>query len=145
MKPREILLGLKTGLSLDDAQIAEVFAAGGEELSEERCARLTLRGAEACHGPLLGAFLEGLIEMRRGPSPQPREPSKSLTNNDVLKKVRAALQLHEDDMVEIFEAGGSELTKRHLGSFFRKPGNKHFRPCGDEVMRTFFLGLAARS
>ena len=39
MKPREILLGLKTGLSLDDAQVAEIISIGGQELSVDRCSR----------------------------------------------------------------------------------------------------------
>jgi len=144
MKPREILLGLKTGLGLDDAGLAEIFAVGGAELSLERCAALTVRGIDACSGPLLGVFLEGLVEKHRGPAAQPREPDKSPTNNAVLKKVRAALQLHESDVIEIFEAGGTTLNKRHVGSFFRKQGNKHFRPCSDAVMRSFFTGLALR-
>ncbi len=144
MKPREILLGLKTGLSLDDAQVAEIISIGGQELSVDRCSRLTVRGADACSGPMLGIFLEGLVEKHRGPPSQPRKPSKSPTNNDVLKKVRAALQLHESDVVEILAAGGHTLNKRHVGSFFRKQGNKNFRPCSDGLARAFFEGLALR-
>jgi uncharacterized protein YehS (DUF1456 family) len=64
-----------------------------------------------------------------------------ISNNVVLKKLRIALQLKEDDVVGILAAGGTEMTKRQLSALSRKRGNKHYRVCSDEVLESFLTGL----
>jgi len=67
-----------------------------------------------------------------------------MTNNLILKKLRIALELKEDDMIEIFHLADFEITKPQLSALFRKEDNKHYKKCGDQILRRFLKGLAIR-
>jgi uncharacterized protein YehS (DUF1456 family) len=67
-----------------------------------------------------------------------------LTNNTKLKKLRIALNLHEEAMLAILEAGGHPMSRGELTALFRKPQHKHYRECGDQVLRKFLKGLTMR-
>ncbi|MCC6690988.1 MAG: DUF1456 family protein [Bacteroidia bacterium] len=64
-----------------------------------------------------------------------------LTNNDILKKLRVALQLRDDDIVEILKLVDFRITKAELGAFFRKEDHPNYRECGDQILRNFLNGL----
>ena len=42
-----------------------------------------------------------------------------MNNNDVFKKLRVALQLRDDQIIEILELVVFRITKSELGAFFR--------------------------
>ncbi len=63
-----------------------------------------------------------------------------MTNNDILKKLRIALDLKEIDMIEIFEFAGYEINKSELSGLFRKEGHKNYRSCSDELLTLFLDG-----
>ncbi|MGH8025516.1 MAG: DUF1456 family protein, partial [Pseudoxanthomonas sp.] len=64
--------------------------------------------------------------------------------NVVLKKLRVAFQLKDVDMHEVFEAAGFPLTKPELTALFRQADHKHYRACGDQILRNFLKGLTVR-
>lgn len=64
-----------------------------------------------------------------------------LTNNDILKKLRVALQLRDDDIVSILKLKGFEVTKTELSAFFRAEDHPNYRKCGDQFLRNFLDGL----
>jgi uncharacterized protein YehS (DUF1456 family) len=64
-----------------------------------------------------------------------------LTNNDILKKLRVALQLRDDDIVKILKLKDFEITKTELSSFFRTEDHPNYRKCGDQLLRNFLDGL----
>jgi len=64
-----------------------------------------------------------------------------LTNNLILKKLRIALNLKEPELVIVFALVDVELTKRQIGSLFRKEGSKNFKECSDELLALFLEGL----
>lgn len=64
-----------------------------------------------------------------------------LTNNDILKKLRVALQLRDDEIVDIIKLNGFNVTKSELGSFFRKEGHPKYVELGDQILRNFLDGL----
>ena len=43
-----------------------------------------------------------------------------MTNNDILKKLRVALKLRDDEIVEILKLVDFDITKGALGDLFRK-------------------------
>ena len=95
---------------------------------------------------MLAHFLDGLVFYYRGrDESQPQRPVETrITNNVVLKKLRVAFQLKDVDMHEVFEAAGFPLTKPELTALFRQAGHKHYRPCGDQILRNFLKGLTVR-
>ena len=64
-----------------------------------------------------------------------------LTNNDILKKLRVALQLRDDQIVEILKLVDFHTTTSELGGFFRKEGHPKYKELGDQILRNFLNGL----
>lgn len=64
-----------------------------------------------------------------------------MSNNDILKKLRVALELNNDDIIKILELVNFKVTKSELGSFFRSDDHPNFKPCGDQILRNFLNGL----
>ena len=65
----------------------------------------------------------------------------ALTNNDVLKKIRVALKLRDDDIVEILKLVDFRISKSELGAFFRKEDHPKYMPLQDQILRNFLNGL----
>lgn len=64
-----------------------------------------------------------------------------MNNNDVFKKLRVALQLRDDQIVEILELVDFRISKAELGAFFRSEDHPNYMECGDQVLRNFLNGL----
>ena len=64
-----------------------------------------------------------------------------MNNNDIFKKLRVALQLRDDQIVEILELVDFRMSKGEIGNFFRKEDHENFMECGDQVLRNFLNGL----
>ncbi len=64
-----------------------------------------------------------------------------MSNNDILKKLRVALSLNSDQIIEICKLVGFTVTKAELGDIFRKDDHPNFKKCGDQILRNFLNGL----
>ncbi|MEO9891200.1 DUF1456 family protein [Aurantibacter sp.] len=64
-----------------------------------------------------------------------------MTNNDVLKKLRVALRLRDDEIVEILGLVDFKISKSELGALFRNEDHPNYRECGDQILRNFLNGL----
>ncbi|MFP9098306.1 DUF1456 family protein [Flavobacterium sp. RHBU_24] len=64
-----------------------------------------------------------------------------MNNNDVFKKLRVALQLRDDQIVEIIELADFRISKAEVGAFFRNADHPNYMECGDQVLRYFLNGL----
>lgn len=64
-----------------------------------------------------------------------------MSNNDILKKLRVALQLKDDDIINILKLVDFSTTKTELSAFFRAEDHPNFKPCGDQILRNFLNGL----
>jgi uncharacterized protein YehS (DUF1456 family) len=148
MNNNDTLRRIRYALSISDKGMVAIFGLGGMTVSEGRARAFMIgedgEGAEYCVDEFFGRFLDGLIIDRRGPPPSGRTApptAAELTNNDTLKKLRIALNLHEEDMLKALLAGGHPLSRGELTALFRKPSHKHYRACGDQVLRKFLKGL----
>lgn len=64
-----------------------------------------------------------------------------MTNNDILKKLRVALKLRNDDIVNILGLAGFKATKSEVDALFRNDNHPNYKPCGDQLLRNFLNGL----
>jgi len=64
-----------------------------------------------------------------------------LTNNDIMKKLRVALQLRDTDIIEILEKADFKITSSELGAIFRTEDHPNYKECGDQLLRNFLNGL----
>jgi uncharacterized protein YehS (DUF1456 family) len=152
MTRNDILIRLRYALNITDLKLVELFALGGRALALEEIRPLFCREEDPdfreCDGPTMGAFLEGLVTSRRGvrEGPVPAKPdwATNPSNNDVLKALRVALELRDDDIASILRLAGVEASKSELGALFRKKNQDNFRPCGDQFLRNFIAGLTKK-
>jgi len=64
-----------------------------------------------------------------------------MTNNDILKKLRVALKLRDDEIVEILKLANFNVTRTELSALFRREDHPNYKPCGDQLLRNFLDGL----
>lgn len=87
-------------------------------------------------------FLNGLIIEKRGKREGPPVVAeKTLNNNIVLRKLKIAFNFQSKDMLDVLALADFRFSEHELSALFRKEGHKHFRPCKDQVLRNFLMGL----
>lgn len=64
-----------------------------------------------------------------------------MSNNDIIKKLRVALSLNSDQIIEICKLVGFTVTRAELGDIFRNEEHPNFKKCGDQILRNFLNGL----
>ena len=166
MNNNDILSRLRYALDLKDSTVVEMFALGGVEtnraevkemltkINEETADEMQMNEyANEIDNRALESFLNGLISSKRGVAentgnaPQPflmSEEGHRNVNNILLKKVKIALSLTSEDMLDILESVGVTISKNELSAVLRKEGHRNYKPCGDRYARNFLKGLAIR-
>lgn len=146
----DVLRSLRYLLDISDAKLVELCALADCPVTLAQVSACLLKedeaGYEPCSDALLAHLLEGLVFFKRGKddSREPLPVAKRLSNNIILKKLRVAFELKDEDLREILQAADLPMTKSELGALFRAPGHKNYRECGDQVLRNFLRGLTIR-
>jgi uncharacterized protein YehS (DUF1456 family) len=149
MTNNDLLRRLRYALNLNGVSIAEACALAGQHIGPIEVLNLLKKedekGFAVCDDAVMGAFLDGLITMRRGPRDTPTGvpplPDGLLNNNLILRKLRIALELNDADMLAIFRQAGVSISKAELSALFRGVGQRNYKECGDQLLRNFVRGL----
>lgn len=159
MENNDILIRLRYALELKNKEVADIFKLGGEEVTVPEVVKILAKTDEEddeqikCNNSMLDSFLNGLIIYKRGKqdpkpgqsdTPEPTIKKTANVNNLLLKKVKIALALTTEDMLDIFQKAGITVTKGELGALLRKEGHKNYKECGDKFARNFLKGLAIK-
>ena len=152
MTNNDVLRGLRYALDISDPKMIEIFKLGGHETDRAELAVFLKKEDEEgyinCGDPVFESFLDGLIIQRRGKKDMEPGQAKTrvypLTNNAILKKIRIALELKEEDMLGILKLADVDISKSELSALFRKKGHKNYKKCGDQFLRNFLKGLSIR-
>ncbi|MBT6834853.1 MAG: DUF1456 family protein, partial [Bacteroidetes bacterium] len=64
-----------------------------------------------------------------------------LNNNIIFRKLKIALDFKDTDILEILDSMDMKISRHELSAFFRKPGQKQFRNCNDQILRNFMNGI----
>jgi uncharacterized protein YehS (DUF1456 family) len=145
----DTLRRLRYSLDLRDTALEEIFKLGGATLTRTEILNVLKKEGDPeytdCSDKTLASFLDGLIIKRRGKkegaAPAPAESPLFLSNNVILKKIRIALELHEEDMISIMKVSGFDLSRAELSALFRNKEHKNYKECGDQFLRNFLAGL----
>ena len=147
MNNNDILRRLRYAFNFTDAEVVKIIAHVEGEVDSVQVGRWLKHEEHADFQPLtdsgLCRFLDGLIIEKRGPRPDggTPQPLERMSRNEVLKKLRIALALREEGMMDVFKHAEFVVTKAELGSFFRKEGQRNFAKCPEQVLRKFIHGL----
>ncbi|WP_224982143.1 YehS family protein [Geomonas agri] len=152
MTNNDVFRRLRYALNLNTQAVVEAFRLSDMKMGQADITSLVKKddeeGFRECGDDVLQAFLDGLIALKRGK----REGAESkvaplpeqLTNNDILKKIRIALSLKEDEMLAIFKLAKFPVSKSELSAVFRAKGQENYKPCGDQMLRNFLKGLTMK-
>jgi uncharacterized protein YehS (DUF1456 family) len=148
----DVLRSIRYALDLSDAKVVAMIKLAERDVEPSDVTSFLKKEEEEgfveCGDDVLVSFLDGLIIHRRGkmePRPeQNKKPERRLTNNAILKKLRVAFELKEEDMHKVLELAGFGVSKPELSALFRMKGHKNYRACGDQLLRNFLKGLVIR-
>ncbi|MDR9830480.1 DUF1456 family protein [Vibrio sp. FNV 38] len=146
MTNNDILRRVRYTFDFKDNEMKNIFSLADCSVTEEQVQNWLKKDEDEALVALtdqeLAIFLNGLINLKRGKRDgEQAQPETSLNNNMVFQKLRIALNLKAEEILEIFELVDFRLSKHELSSFFRKPENKHYRECKDQILRNFLLGV----
>ncbi|HEX8594707.1 MAG TPA: DUF1456 family protein [Pseudomonas sp.] len=150
MMNNDVLRSVRYMLDISDGKIVDIVKLAGFEISKADVIAFMKKEDEEgylnCSDEIMAHFLDGLVIFKRGKDdsrpPQPVE--LPITNNTVLKKLRVAFELKEEDMHAILKAAEFPVSKPELSALFRKFGHSNYRTCGDQLLRNFLKGLTLR-
>ncbi|MET4160817.1 uncharacterized protein YehS (DUF1456 family) [Marinobacterium sp. MBR-111] len=146
MNNNDIMRRLRYTFDLKDSAMVEIFAAADHPVTQEQIVNWLRKEDDSAYCAAtdteLAIFLNGLINIRRGrrEGEQP-QPEKRLSNNMVFMKLKIALNMTSDDVLDTLRSVEFPLSKHELSAFFRKPDNKHYRECKDQILRNFLMGI----
>ncbi|KXF81805.1 YehS family protein [Enterovibrio coralii] len=146
MNNNDILRRIRYTFDFKDPQMVEIFAAADHTVNQEQVVNWLRKDDDAAFVKAtdteLAIFLNGLINTKRGrrEGEQP-VPEKRLNNNMIFMKLRIALDMKAEDVLAVLELANFRLSKHELSAFFRKPENKHYRECKDQILRNFLMGV----
>lgn len=165
MDNNDVLIRLRFALDIKDKDMIDIFKKAGYDFTKEDIRKVLTKSKDAdefeddfdeveeddnqikCNNAMLESFLNGFITFKRGPKPGSNELpplTKEKVNNMVLKKIKIALALTTDDIVDILALAGVWVSNSEISALLRKAGHKNYKECGDKFARNFLKGLAIK-
>jgi len=146
MTNNDILKRIRYIFDFSDDKMISIFALAQKEVTRaEICDWLKSEedpSFQTCDDATLALFLGGLITEKRGKREGPvMAPETQLNNNIIFNKLKIALAMKAEDVLETLKLAGMPISKHELSAFFRNPDHKHYRKCEDQILRNFLKGL----
>jgi len=142
----DILRRIRYTFDFNDSKMIALFGLADLQVTREEVSDWLKKDDDPayqnCSDTKLAIFLNGLINDKRGKKegPQP-DPEKHLTNNTIFMKLKIALNLKAEDVIDIMDLANVRISKHELSAFFRRPDHKHYRECKDQILRNFLKGM----
>jgi uncharacterized protein YehS (DUF1456 family) len=142
----DILRRIRYTFDISDSKMIEIFGLADYEVTRAQISEWLKKDDDPAYKDLddnhLAIFLNGFIIEKRGKKEGPPPiAEKRLNNNIVLRKLKIALDLKDDNILEILALADMRISKHELSAFFRKPDQEQFRPCKDQILRNFIHGM----
>ncbi|MBE9536855.1 MAG: DUF1456 family protein [Proteobacteria bacterium] len=146
MTNNDILRSIRYTFDFNDSKMIDVFGLADYQVTREQISDWLKKDDDPayknCSDTQMALFLNALIIDKRGKKegPQPK-PEKRLNNNIIFRKLKIALNLKAEDILEIMKLADLRMSKHELSAFFRKPDHKNYRDCKDQILRNFLKGM----
>lgn len=146
MTNNDILRSIRYTFDYSDNVMMDVFSLGGKSVTRADVSNWLKREEDpdfkGLHDIDLASFLNGLIIKNRGKKEGDQPVAeKSLNNNMIFRKLKIALNLKDEDILEVLSHVDRHISKHELSAFFRNPSQPQYRPCKDQVLRNFLQGI----
>ncbi|MCK5718930.1 MAG: DUF1456 family protein [Thiomargarita sp.] len=146
MTNNDVLRRIRYIFDFNDSKMIAIFGLADHQVTREQISDWLKKdddpACQECSDTELAIFLNGLINDKRGKKEgtQPKS-EKSLTNNIIFMKLKIALNLKAEDVLEIMGLADLHISKHELSAFFRRPNHKHYRECQNQILRNFLKGM----
>lgn len=146
MTNNDILRRIRFNFDIDDQSMIKIFKSAEYDVTRSKISNWLKKDTDDYYKSMsdveFASFLNGFINTKRGKKegPQPK-PEERLNNNIILRKLKIALNLKDEDILGMLESVEFPISKHELSAFFRKPDNMKFRVCKDQIMRNFLHGM----
>ena len=142
----DVLRRLRYTFNYNDKKMIALFLSAECTVSREQVSQWLKKDNDndfvICQDIELASFLNGFINEKRGKKDGPQaKPEKRLTNNIILTKLKIALNLKAEELIELLESVDFRISKPELSAFSRKPDHKHYRECKDQVLRNLLQAI----
>jgi len=146
MTNNDVLRRIRYIFNYDDTVMITIFSLGEYQVTRQQLSDWLKKdddpAFQACSDTQLASFLNGLINENRGKKEGPQPVAEQrLTNNIVFRKLKIALNLKDENILEIMKLVDFRISKHELSAFFRKPGHKNYRECKNQILRNFLQGV----
>ncbi len=146
MNNNDILRRLRYALELNDQAMIDLFALVDQSVERDQLKNWLKKEEDAgylvCSDKTLATFLNGFIVHKRGKrNDETPKAENKLTNNIILMKLKIALNLKSDDILELLKLADFPLSKHELSALFRRKDHQHYRECKDQILRNFIQGI----
>jgi len=146
MTNNDILRRIRYIFDLNDTNMIAVFGLADCKVTREQISDWLKKDDDpaykACNDTELATFLNGLINHKRGKKDGPQPVAeKKLNNNIIFRKLKIALNLKNEDVLELLLLAELRISKHELSAFFRREDHKHYRVCKDQILRNFLKGV----
>lgn len=146
---------LRYGLNLNDNAMLKIFSLVNFKLTLIELKSYLLKEDDKNFVPLpdyiLIIFLDGLIQSKRGRRENEetlaqaervaQSKKRKLNNNVIVNKIKIALSLKAEDLIEILALADFRVSKSEISAFFRKPEHRNYRECGNQFLRNMLSGI----
>ena len=141
-----MLRRLRYTFNYNDKQMIALFSSAGLNVTREQVSQWLKKDNDEdflnCQDVELAVFLNGFINEKRGKKEgAPAVPEKRLTNNIVLTKLKIALNLKAEELIDLLNTVDFRLNKPELSAFSRKVDHQHYRECKDQVLRNLLQAI----
>lgn len=142
----DVLRRLRYTFNFNDKQMIALFSSAGLTVSREQVSQWLKKDNDqdfvSCQDIELASFLNGFINEKRGKRAGEQVlPEKRLSNNIILTKLKIALNLKAEDLINLLDSVDFRLSKPELSAFSRKVDHKHYRECKDQVLRNLLQAI----
>ncbi|PHR46945.1 MAG: hypothetical protein COA32_08445 [Fluviicola sp.] len=150
MTNNDILRRIRYLFNYSDTQVVELFKLAECDVEEAEVSNWLKKDDDPNLVELsdkeLATFLNGLIIQKRGKreGPQP-EPEEELSNNMILMKLKIALKLKSEDIIDLFALVDRKVGKSELSAFLRSADHNQYRPLKGQYLRNFLTALQRKS
>ena len=146
MTNNDILRRIRYTFDFSDSKMIAIFGLADHQITRRQISDWLKKdddpAYQECNDSQLAIFLNGLINDKRGKKEGAQPASeKHLTNNIIFMKLKIALNLKADEVLEIMALAGLRISKHELSAFFRKAEHKNYRYCQDQILRNFLKGM----
>ena len=149
MTNNDVLRRLRYVFDYSDEKMLDIFASGNLEVSRALLSDWLKKDKDPefklLYDNQLAHFLNGFINEKRGKKEglQPAAENE-LNNNIILRKLKIALNMKVEEMVDIYKLIDVAVSTHEINAFFRKPGKGQYMICGDQYLRNFLQGLQSK-